>query len=101
MTGYGDASYTSDVLQLAVELRAVNNRYLKVALRALEPYNLLESEFEKVVRKSVRRGTIQIHLRCQRRQAPQDFQINEIALASYVSQVRTACSAMGLGDQGF
>ena len=32
MTGYGDASYQSDDLQVAVELRAVNNRYLKVTL---------------------------------------------------------------------
>jgi uncharacterized protein YicC (UPF0701 family) len=55
MTGYGDASYQSDDLQVAVELRAVNNRYLKVTLRAGEPYNLLEAEFEKVVRRTVRR----------------------------------------------
>ena len=66
MTGYGDASYQSDDFQVAIELRAVNNRYLKVVLRAAEPYNLLEAEFEKVVRKNVRRGAIQIHLRCTR-----------------------------------
>src|SRR5262245_58176232 len=50
MTGYGEASYSSDTLQLAIELRAVNNRYLKVSLRAVEPYNMLEPEFEKVIR---------------------------------------------------
>ena len=69
MTGYGEASYQSEVLSLAVELRALNNRYLKVSLRAPEPYNLLESEFEKVVRKTIKRGTLQIHLRCQRQSA--------------------------------
>ena len=62
MTGYGEARYQSDALHLAVELRAVNNRYLKVILRAAEPYNLLEAEFEKVVRRIVRRGTLQVHL---------------------------------------
>ena len=79
MTGYGDASHQGDDLQVAVELRAVNNRYLKVVLR-LEPYNLLEAEFEKIVRKTVRRGALQIHLRCQRKTSPQDFQINAVAL---------------------
>jgi uncharacterized protein (TIGR00255 family) len=96
MTGYGEASYSSDVLQLAIELRAVNNRYLKVTLRAVEPYNLLEAEVEKVVRRTVKRGTLQVHLRCTRRLAAQDFQINAVALKSYVEQVHRLCGEMGL-----
>jgi uncharacterized protein (TIGR00255 family) len=100
MTGYGEASYQSDSLHLAIELRAVNNRYLKVSLRAGEPYNLLEPEFEKVVRRVVRRGTIQVHLRCQRQFSPQDFQINAVALQSYVRQLRELASTLGLTDNG-
>lgn len=100
MTGYGEASYSSDTLQLAIELRAVNNRYLKVSLRAMEPYNLLEPEFEKVVRRSVRRGTIQVHLRLQRQYQPQDFQINAVALRSYLGQVRHLSEEIGLADGG-
>ena len=34
MTGYGEASYQADDLHLSIELRSVNNRYLKVSLRA-------------------------------------------------------------------
>ena len=48
MTGYGEARYQSDQLSLSIELRALNNRYLKVSLRAADPYHLLEAEFEKV-----------------------------------------------------
>ncbi|HEX5270979.1 MAG TPA: YicC/YloC family endoribonuclease [Gemmataceae bacterium] len=94
MTGYGEASYQSEALSLAVELRALNNRYLKVSVRAPEPYNLLESEFEKVVRRTIKRGTLQIHLRVQRQYAPQDFQINTVALRSYVEQVQGAYPAL-------
>jgi uncharacterized protein (TIGR00255 family) len=100
MTGYGEASYQSDALNLAIELRAVNNRYLKVTLRAAEPYNLLEAEFEKVIRRSVKRGTIQVHLRCQRQFSPQDFQINATALRSYVHQLRGLSGDLGLADSG-
>ncbi len=100
MTGYGDASYQSDVLTLTLELRSVNNRYLKVTVRASEPYNLLEAEFEKVIRRAVKRGTIQVHLRCQRQFAPQDFQINAVALRSYLDQVRRACADLDLPDRG-
>src|SRR5262249_1245157 len=100
MTGYGEASYQSDALSLAIELRAVNNRYLKVTLRAAEPYNLLEAEFEKVIRRSVNRGTIQVHLRCQRQFSPQDFQINATAFRSYVNQLRGLSEELGLTDRG-
>lgn len=100
MTGYGEARYQSDVLTLAIELRAVNNRYLKVSVRAAEPYNLLEAEFEKVIRRTVRRGTIQVHIRCERQYAPQDFRINPTALRSYIGQVRALCEELGLRDRG-
>ena len=49
MTGYGEASFQSDSLTVAIELRALNNRYLKVSLRANEPYNLLEPELSRTV----------------------------------------------------
>ena len=100
MTGYGEARSQSDTLQLAIELRAVNNRYLKVSLRAAEPYNLLEAEFEKVVRRTVRRGTVQVHLHCQRQSAPQDFQVNAVALRAYLGQLRGLCEELGLPDRG-
>ena len=100
MTGYGEATYQSDVLHLAIELRSVNNRYLKVSLRAAEPYNLLEPEVEKVVRRSVRRGTIQVHLRCQRQFAPADFQINAVALRSYLAQLRGLGEGLNLAERG-
>src|SRR5215469_7917153 len=99
MTGYGEASYQTDDLHLSIELRSVNNRYLKVSLRAGEPYNLLEAEFEKVIRRVVRRGTIQVHFRCQRQSSAQDFQINAVALQSYVRQLRDLAGPLLLGDQ--
>jgi uncharacterized protein (TIGR00255 family) len=93
MTGYGEARFQSDLITVAIELRALNNRYLKVSLRATEPYHLLEPEFEKVIRRKVRRGTVQAHLRLERLFRPQDYHINEGALRSYWSQLR------GLGSQ--
>jgi uncharacterized protein (TIGR00255 family) len=89
MTGYGEAHHQSERLSLSIELRAFNNRYLKVSVRAPEPYNLLEPEFEKVVRRTVRRGTIQLSLHCERQHTPQDFRINATALRSYLGQLRS------------
>jgi uncharacterized protein (TIGR00255 family) len=96
MTGYGEARYQSDTLTLAIELRALNNRYLKVSVRAADPYHLLEPEFEKVIRRTVRRGTLQVHLRCERQYSPQDFRINATALRSYLNQLRSVSGDLGL-----
>jgi len=96
MTGYGEARYQSDRLSLSIELRALNNRYLKVALRAADPYHLLEADFEKVIRRIVKRGTLQVHMRCERQSAAGDFRINTVALASYVQQLRAAATQIGL-----
>jgi uncharacterized protein (TIGR00255 family) len=100
MTGFGEGRYQSEHLSLSIELRAVNNRYLKLAVRAPDPYHLLEAEFEKVVRRSVRRGTLQLALRCERQSAPQDFRINPVAMTSYIQQIRTLAEQLGLRDRG-
>ena len=100
MTGFGEGRYQSERLSLTIELRAVNNRYLKLAVCASDPYHLLEAEFEKVVRRSVRRGTLQLNLRCERQSAAQDFRINPVALTSYVQQIRALAEQLGLPDSG-
>ncbi len=100
MTGYGEARLQSEALTLSIELRALNNRYLKVSLRAPDPYHLLEAEVEKVVRRSVKRGTLQVHLRCERKATAQDFRINPVALASYLQQILQVGKQLGLPSSG-
>jgi uncharacterized protein (TIGR00255 family) len=100
MTGYGEAHYQSDLLSLAIELRAVNNRYLKISVRAHEPYSLLEPEFERVIRRTIRRGTIQVSLRSERQHAAQDFRINATAVRSYLQQLRVLGDDLGWTKAG-
>jgi uncharacterized protein (TIGR00255 family) len=99
MTGYGEARHQSDGLNVSIELRALNNRHLKVSLRATEPYHLLEPEVEKVIRRKVRRGTVQVQLRLEREAVAQEFRINTTALRSYLLQVREVCTEVGLPIQ--
>jgi uncharacterized protein (TIGR00255 family) len=39
-------------------------------------------------------------LRCQRKVSPQDFQINAVALRSYLDQLNAVCQELSLPDQG-
>lgn len=87
MTGYGESSHQGETLVVAVELRSVNNRYLKVSLRAPESYQVLEPDFEKVVRKLVRRGTIQVSLRLQHIKAAREQVLSIEVLKGYLNQM--------------
>jgi uncharacterized protein (TIGR00255 family) len=95
MTGFGEARFQDKDLALSVEVRTVNNRYLKVSVRGSEPYPMLEPELEKLVRKFVRRGTVTIHVRCDRFGRGTDFLLNAVALRSSLEQVRAACDQIG------
>src|SRR4051812_10947232 len=95
MTGFGEARHEADGLTLSVEVRTVNNRYLKVSVRGSDPYPMLEPELEKLVRKFVRRGTVTIHVRCDRQGRGTDFVLNAVALRSYLDQVRAVCDQIG------
>jgi uncharacterized protein (TIGR00255 family) len=95
MTGFGEARHQGDDLTLAVEVRTVNNRYLKVSVRGSDPYPMLEPELEKLIRKFVRRGTVTIHIRCDRQVRGVDFAINSVALRSYLEQIRSVCDQLG------
>jgi uncharacterized protein (TIGR00255 family) len=95
MTGFGESSSRSDKLALTVEVRAVNNRHLKITVRGSEPYPMLEPELEKVVRKHIRRGTILIHIRADRVADTLDGGVHADLLVSYIQQVHTICSAAG------
>jgi uncharacterized protein (TIGR00255 family) len=88
MTGFGEARHQSDALSVAVEIRAVNNRYLKIVVRAAEPYNLFEPELERVIRQTIRRGTLQVQIRCDRQAQASDYRLNAVALGSYLEQIR-------------
>ena len=99
MTGFGEARYQSDRLHASVELRALNNRYLKISVRAAEPYNLLEPEIEKALRRTVRRGTIQVQLRVQRQAQASDFRLNPVALRSYLDQLRSVQAELMLNAE--
>jgi uncharacterized protein (TIGR00255 family) len=87
MTGYGEARLHDDRWQVGVELRTVNNRHLKLSARISEPYGALESDLERLVRETIRRGTVQLVLRVERPRRPDDYRVNTVALVSYRDQL--------------
>lgn len=91
MTGFGEARSHTPTAAIAVEIRSVNNRHLKVSVRGTDPYPILEAEFEKVVRRTVKRGTLHVNVRVERQRAAADQKLNTANLTNFLSQIRTAC----------
>ena len=87
MTGYADAALQRDGRLARVEIRAVNNRHLKLTVRGTDPFPMLESDFEKLVRRRIQRGTVTIHVRLERPAAAASYQLNLTAVRSYAEQI--------------
>ena len=87
MTGHGHGSYTSEGLSLSVEIRTVNSRYAKVNVRCGEAYQTLEPQIEELVRKRIRRGTIQVNVRIDRKLDTNSYSVNEVVLQQYLSSI--------------
>jgi len=87
MTGFGEARSQAGGLAVAVEARTINSRHFKLSFRASEGYSSLEPEVEAVVRGSIRRGTVQLNLRVDRRITTDDFRINTDVVENYRAQL--------------
>lgn len=96
MTGFGDARKQDARLSVAVEVRAVNNRYLKVSIKCPDSYAPLEGEIEKLVRESISRGTVSVSVRVDRLGAEQQYVLNREVLQSYWRQLNQLAETIHL-----
>jgi uncharacterized protein (TIGR00255 family) len=87
MTGFGESHLQQDGLAVTVEVRAINNRFFKLSVRATEGYGSLEPLVENEVRGAVHRGTIQVNVRVDRKRSPDDYKINVDVLDRYRQQL--------------
>ena len=58
MTGFGNTEYKDDERTMRVELRSINNRFLKIDSRLPVILQDFESEIERSIRQKIVRGTI-------------------------------------------
>jgi len=98
MTGHGEAQRQQEGAIVRVEVRAVNNRFLKVSTRISEGFGALEPLIEAAVRQYLRRGTIQVNVRVEREPRPDDFKLNAAVLAGYRQQLETLNQQTGLSE---
>ena len=89
MTGQGVATVSDENATLTIEIRAVNNRHLKINLRAPDSLIAHESSIEKQIRSSVGRGTINVNIKVMKHSRQDDFTIDTELLQAYQAQLRS------------
>src|SRR3954470_627067 len=87
MTGFGEARKQTGEMSVTVEVRTINSRHFKLSYRATDGYAALEPEIEAATREVIRRGTVQLNLRVDRAQAPDDYRIDTDLLDHYREQL--------------
>ena len=93
MTGFGDASASDQGTAFAVEVRSVNNKYLKCNVRIPDSLQSLEPELEQIIRATVSRGSVTLTITCSMNDAGAAQKINAPALRAYAEQI---AEAMGI-----
>jgi len=89
MTGFGDARGAADKRNVAVEVKAVNSRYLKIVTKTPDAYVSLENRIEKAVRAVMVRGSVTVNLRVTREDDVHPFELNQSVIRHYWEQIRT------------
>jgi uncharacterized protein (TIGR00255 family) len=88
MTGFGSSSGLVEGVEYTVEIKSVNNRYLKINQRLPELIQPLEAEIESLVRKTLQRGSVSLTVRMKVSDEMAAYRVNTAALNSYLDQIR-------------
>ncbi len=97
MTGYGEAEGEVRGTGYVVEIKAVNNRYLKTNIKLPESVAFLEEDIEKLLRESLSRGTISYALKPKQPVSTDTlFDIDEVALRSIMEKLNRIRSSSGI-----
>ena len=98
MTGYGKCQLQSNSWEVTVELRAVNHRYLDIAMRLPRNLLFLEDGVRKGLQKLVR-GHVDVYINVRQTEGASRLVEPDVALAaSYVAAAKAICEATGAAD---
>ena len=88
MTGFGESVQHADGISAHVEIRTVNNRHFKLNCRLPDGYSSLEPKVDSLLRKHIRRGTVNFNLKVNL-DATDDAQwLHESVLMAYFRQLQ-------------
>lgn len=95
MTGFGSVRVRARDFILEVEIKGVNNRFLKISTRAPDEIAFLQSDVEEIVRRRVDRGSIFVNIWFEPLSLEGLYDIDEDVLAKYRRRLGHARRRLG------
>jgi len=97
MTGYGSAKGTVEGLQITVELKSVNNRYLDASVRLPRSFLFAEDAVKSAVQKHISRGKVDVFVSVDASEAGEmNVKVNEALLRGYLDALKHIAEEYGL-----
>lgn len=96
MTGQGQGRRPFDQTEISVEVRAVNNRFLKIQTRVSDAIAGLEPQIETVVKQSLRRGSLQIGVYLSGISTDSEYALKAPVIEAYWHQCNALASKLGI-----
>ena len=89
MTGYGCAEGSSGDIDISIELRSVNNRYLDCNIRIPRIYTAFEDAIKSVVQKYISRGKVDLYITVDSSKSSDvEISINEPLAEAYMDALK-------------
>lgn len=99
MTGYGSAKGQAAGLNISVELKSVNNRYLDTSVRLPRSFLFAEDAVKSAVQSHISRGKVDVFVTVDASSAGDvTVRINEPLLKGYINAVRHIADEYSLSD---
>lgn len=93
MTGFGRGEYKDGGVELIVEIKTVNNRYLDVSVKSPRIFNAYDDEVRSTVRKKMTRGHADVFVTLSdKREKEKSLRLDEGAARAYVQAAQTVSS---------
>ncbi|MEE9558596.1 MAG: YicC/YloC family endoribonuclease [Candidatus Brocadiales bacterium] len=95
MTGFGRSEEKEGNVALTVEVRSVNNRFLKLSSRMPEQLLPHQERFEKILKDKLSRGSVHLDIAYKSAEEAPGFQINLETLKGYYRSMKELSEEMG------
>lgn len=101
MTGYGRVVKSSEVGEVTVEIRSLNNRFIDVYLKAPEILSDFEDEFKKYVAERLKRGSVKVVITLSLKDEPDVgcIHLNVPLMKRYYNELLKAKKELGIRDK--
>ena len=96
MTGFGKSEVIIDELQINVEVKSLNSKFLDLSLKLPSAFKNLDLSIRSFVKEYLKRGKIEVMIHYEKKEASKKIIINKDQLINYYNQLSEVSNELKL-----